>query len=72
MNEDDARAFAAAWADVWNRRNLDAILAHYADDVVLTSPLAARWKRWKNARRFRWAISRVAAIPLSCRSKAAP
>lgn len=43
MNDDDARAFAAAWVDAWNRRDLDAILAHYAADVVLTSPLAARW-----------------------------
>ncbi len=30
MNDDDARAFAGAWVDAWNRR-------------VLTSPLAARW-----------------------------
>jgi ketosteroid isomerase-like protein len=43
MNDDDARAFAAAWVDAWNRRDPDAIRAHYATDVVLTSPLAARW-----------------------------
>lgn len=43
MNDDDAHAFAAAWVDAWNRHDLDAIRAHYDDDVVLTSPLAARW-----------------------------
>ena len=43
MNDDDARAFAGAWVDAWNRRDPDAILAHYASDAVLTSPLAARW-----------------------------
>ena len=42
MNDDDARAFAAAWVDAWNRRDVDAILARCTDDVVLTSPLAAR------------------------------
>ena len=43
MNDVDARAFAAAWVDAWNRRDPDAIRAHYATDVVLTSPRAARW-----------------------------
>ena len=42
MNDDDAYAFAAAWVDAWNRRDLDAILEHYAADVELTSPLAVR------------------------------
>jgi ketosteroid isomerase-like protein len=43
MNDDDSRALAAAWVDAWNRRDVDAILARYSDDVVLTSPLTARW-----------------------------
>ena len=42
MLDDRAYGFAAAWVAAWNRRDLDAILEHYADDVVLTSPLVAR------------------------------
>ncbi len=33
---------------------------------------AVRWKPWKNAKRFRWAILRAAAILLSSKSKALP
>jgi hypothetical protein len=36
-----AEGFAADWIAVWNRRDLDAILAHYADDVVFHSPRIA-------------------------------
>lgn len=35
-------AFAVEWVAAWNRHDLDAILAHYADGVVFTSPFAAR------------------------------
>ena len=38
----DAAAFAAAWAVAWNARDLDAVLAPFADDATFTSPLAAR------------------------------
>jgi len=34
----EARDWAAAECDAWNRRDLDAIMAHYADDVALSSP----------------------------------
>jgi hypothetical protein len=34
--------FAAEWIAAWNRHDLDAILSHYADDVVFTSPFAVR------------------------------
>lgn len=37
----DAREFADDWIAAWNSRDLDAILSHYADDVVLISPVAA-------------------------------
>jgi ketosteroid isomerase-like protein len=33
-----ARAFAAAWVDAWNARDLDRVLAHYAEDVEFRSP----------------------------------
>jgi hypothetical protein len=35
-------AFAEAWVKAWNRRDVDAVLAHFHDDVVFTSPVAAR------------------------------
>src|SRR5271154_2039011 len=37
-----ANDFAAQWLDGWNAHDLEAILAHFADDVVFTSPLALR------------------------------
>jgi len=33
--------FADEWAAAWNRRDVDAVLAHFHDDVVFTSPVAA-------------------------------
>lgn len=36
-----ARHFAADWIAAWNRHDLDAILAHYADDFEMRSPLIA-------------------------------
>ena len=41
MTPDQSRAFAAAWIDAWNARDLDRILSHYADDVVFRSPRIA-------------------------------
>ena len=38
----EAQRFAQEWIDAWNSHDLDAILSHYAPDVVLTSPVAAR------------------------------
>lgn len=35
---EQADAFARAWLEAWNRRDLEAVLAHYAEDVVFTSP----------------------------------
>jgi predicted ester cyclase len=37
-----AREFAKEWVRSWNTHDLDGILSHYADDVVLTSPVAAK------------------------------
>ncbi|MFO1117496.1 MAG: nuclear transport factor 2 family protein [Beijerinckiaceae bacterium] len=36
-----ARAFAEEWVAAWNSRDLERILAHYADAVVFSSPRAA-------------------------------
>ena len=37
-----AQVFAEDWCSAWNSHDLEAILSHYADDVVLSSPTAAR------------------------------
>lgn len=36
-----AEAFAASWVEAWNAHDLDAILAHFAEDVTFRSPLIA-------------------------------
>lgn len=42
LTEADARQFADHWIQAWNSHDLDAILSHYAPDVALISPTAAR------------------------------
>ena len=42
MNKDQAHAVAREWIAAFNDRDLERILSHYADSIVLTSPLAAR------------------------------
>ncbi len=37
-----AAAFVSEWIAAWNAHDLERILAHWADDAVFTSPLAAR------------------------------
>ena len=34
--------FVDEWLTAWNRHDVDAVLAHFHDDVVFTSPVAAR------------------------------
>ena len=36
-----AARFAAEWIVAWNAHDLDAILAHYADDFIMSSPRIA-------------------------------
>jgi ketosteroid isomerase-like protein len=42
MTVPDPATFGAAWAAAWNAHDLDALLAHFHDDVVFTSPVAAQ------------------------------
>ena len=42
IDPDFARHFAADWIGAWNRHDLDAILAHYADDFEMRSPYIAQ------------------------------
>ena len=42
FSEAEARQFAQGWVEAWNSHDLDAVMSHYAAEVVLTSPTAAR------------------------------
>lgn len=42
MDRDFAAHFAAAWYSCWNAHDLDAILAHYSEDIEFTSPFVSR------------------------------
>jgi hypothetical protein len=42
LTESQVRQFAGDWLRAWNSHDLDAIMSHYASEIVLTSPVAAR------------------------------
>ena len=39
----DPRAFAEAWVAAWNVQDLEAIVSHYADEIVFVSPYSTRY-----------------------------
>jgi hypothetical protein len=62
MDQQAARTFADRWIALWNSRDLDGVLALFADHVVFSSPTAARLShgsdgvvRGKDALRAYWA-----------------
>lgn len=42
LTEAEALQFASDWVRAWNAHDLDAIMSHYSQNVVLTSPAAAK------------------------------
>jgi hypothetical protein len=40
MQRSNAVHFARSWIDAWNRRDIEHVLAMYADDLSFTSPTA--------------------------------
>jgi ketosteroid isomerase-like protein len=40
MDHIDAVAFSREWEAAWNRRDVEAVLKHFHDDAVFTSPVA--------------------------------
>ncbi len=42
LSEAEARQFAQDWVQTWNSHDLDAVMSHYAVEVALTSPTAAK------------------------------
>ncbi|MDT5141124.1 MAG: hypothetical protein QOD02_1620 [Mycobacterium sp.] len=62
-------AFAEEWSAAWNRRDVEDVLAHFHDDVVFSSPVAAEMVpgsggvvRGKAALREYWTTA-LAALP---------
>ena len=43
MTDAAAQQFARAWIQAWNRRDAEAVLAHYAEEAVFVSPKAERF-----------------------------
>ena len=67
MTSAEARAFADRWAADWNRRDTEAVLASFDENVVFTSPTALAvvgeaTLRGKEAIRSYWATA-LARIP---------
>jgi ketosteroid isomerase-like protein len=61
--------FAQTWADAWNRRDVEAVLAHFDDELEFTSPTALvvtgnAVVRGKQALRAYWnaALAKVESI----------
>lgn len=42
LTGETAHEFAQEWIAAWNSHDLDQIMEHYADNVVLISPVAAK------------------------------
>ena len=42
LTKEQAQQLANHWVEAWSSHDLDEILAHYAEDVVLVSPIAAK------------------------------
>jgi ketosteroid isomerase-like protein len=64
IDEPFAQRFAADWIAAWNAHDLDRVLAHYADDFEMSSPLIAQIAgkpsgtlRGKPAVRAYWALA---------------
>jgi ketosteroid isomerase-like protein len=42
METDFAQRFTAEWLEAWNTHDIEAILSHFHDDIVFSSPMALR------------------------------
>ena len=43
MTHETMMSFAAEWVANWNRRDVEAVLSHFAEDAEFVSPLAAKY-----------------------------
>jgi ketosteroid isomerase-like protein len=42
IGQEEALDFVQRWVSAWNAHDVERVLAHFAEDVVFTSPVAAR------------------------------
>jgi len=42
ISKEIAIQFADEWVESWNSHDIDSIMQHYADDVILVSPIAGK------------------------------
>jgi ketosteroid isomerase-like protein len=42
LTQEQVQTLAEDWIRAWNAHDLDEIMSHYHDEVVLTSPIAAK------------------------------
>ena len=68
LDQAQARSIAQSWCAAWNRRDLEAVMRHYADEVELNSPrvverlgTASGWLKGKNALRAYFAAGMKSA-----------
>ncbi|WP_296890760.1 nuclear transport factor 2 family protein [Thiobacillus sp.] len=69
MTRENSEAFAARWAEAWNRRAIEAVLEHFHEDIVFTSATAlavvgSPTVRGKEALRAYWAaaLARIGSL----------
>jgi len=69
MTHETCEAFAARWAEAWNRLDIEAVLEHFHEDVIFISPKALAVVgtpsvRGKDALRAYWtaALARVNSL----------
>lgn len=42
LNKTDAQAWADAWVQAWNNHDIEAVLAHFTEDVEFCSPMVVQ------------------------------
>jgi len=69
MTYDSMMAFAEAWIAAWNRRDVDAVLAHFAEEAQFVSPVARNFvgrpvlqSKQELAAYWRAALTRIATL----------
>jgi steroid delta-isomerase len=70
MTYDSMMLFAETWIAAWNRRDVDAVLAHFADDAEFVSPAAHKFvghsvlrNRKEIGDYWRTALARISRAP---------
>ncbi len=43
MTRDAMMEFARNWIEAWNRRDVDAVLSHFAEEAIFISPVAGKY-----------------------------